>query len=1387
MSSNSERPKYHIALSPDGQNIATFNTVTLELNICDTHNLESIKTIKFKGFNNINPSNPRLTWSLAISNSISLGTRFDTLIGISCFEQNNRKYYAKDLISRGTLEDSSFDNVDNVEQGRSLISKVIPRTWVLSKLYQDRLITSLDEIGGVIRFLTNPPSQANDYLDLVIIHEEGISKIKIENNYVTRSGFFDQNKSNHLSEDFLFPTVISNQIDVIKAIDDPKPKLQLFHRSIEKNYFIVENYKIDLVEMYDLKTSRLYKTFHARREGHLIANGNSIVEVSKNDVLMAYCRGSNSITIYLMENTLEIVTKIFPNLYRINSIDFIHNDEKLLLVGEEEKNSGSSELITVIVIWDLFSTNDNDIRTFYDTENLIPAKLQESFHKFSSASGTIVCVNEDTGNVISIVDHPSLQDTLSPPPISPSKLTQLNFREAREQMDQIYHLIFTQNGKSFDAKQEPRNMIVVHGIEPWVRYKQYPRISAYLNKDKNHQVIIGLTTIQVWRRENNGSNKRSLEYIWTSPENTTFEIQSFSIGNGEFFIDLSLHDTGEHVQIHWPHTCHTLRDACNALEYLYYRRNEPESIKKKRMFNMIVNQTSDILKRIIATNPDLWSLTDARYEIMQSLIRGRCVSMIQSILSESFQGTNSKMGKILHFPRLHEWPLIPKKSDLQLAIECSGDNRKDTVIVGYLLNYYSDNAINNAGWMFSVSQALPELYDNNMDYYVKELFHKPCFGAKEIHIDMSFINPQDLLEAHYKSIYALGVYPALLRKSKIMDPVKLKKNLSHIQRISSLKGMLSFEEIAREAEETIIDKKLGFYDIIKRGQTSLLTNLLVVPLPGAIKDHNKVPFILRFLKILIWPRGYAITEDTNCSPFLRAIRRDNSDELFSNPAIAAIIDYKWSTARNHFLRHAFIYIVFAILFSVLTGLTDDGLNLEPFMNRNLYLGIFRYISMYNLLDLASCLLPMCLVITSNVYVLLESTDSLPKRPYSIALAFTALIMWGQSLLLLRYFKRPATYIYIIMNILQKIWPFLAFMLIVVFGIGHAMYLLLRNPPQIDLVASGQSYLILNASDPNSPNLFPDVMVSQTSDPFSITDNYFSNFWKSIESVFFWINGRWDQLNQWNFIPIDIVTLLASILLTTIMQNMLIAFMTGAFDDAQSSGEDAVLKYRAELIAEYETLEKLFGPSREDPRYIYYVGKADDLTQWLSKAEEYRLTHRSLLSEDVDLTSDWIGSGSGSSNNKSLRAVEEKIQPSIDDLQEKIKEILCITLAIIFNQPYVIFTFPLALRGMINFPADKKSGGKMPEKEVKHGFLTAQNRPRAKISIHDPLSLTSRLRLAIRALPLEVVPLVVVVTASVGAGTFAMIHKLWTDSQLRRFPAFENNRRFPAFEHNIRNN
>jgi len=84
-----------------------------------------------------------------------------------------------------------------------------------------------------------------------------------------------------------------------------------------------------------------------------------------------------------------------------------------------------------------------------------------------------------------------------------------------------------------------------------------------------------------------------------------------------------------------------------------------------------------------------------------------------------------------------------------------------------------------------------------------------------------------------------------------------------------------------------------------------------------------------------------------------------------------------------------------------------------------------------------------------------------------------------------------------------------------------------------------------------------------------------------------------------------------------MQNLLIAFMTGIFESATSNVKLAVLSYRADLIADYETLEKPFGSERGNPRYIYYIGSSEYQKEWLDKAQKHRETQKSLLIEDID--------------------------------------------------------------------------------------------------------------------------------------------------------------------------
>jgi len=52
--------------------------------------------------------------------------------------------------------------------------------------------------------------------------------------------------------------------------------------------------------------------------------------------------------------------------------------------------------------------------------------------------------------------------------------------------------------------------------------------------------------------------------------------------------------------------------------------------------------------------------------------------------------------------------------------------------------------------------------------------------------------------------------------------------------------------------------------------------------------------------------------------------------------------------------------------------------------------------------------------------------------------------------------------------------------------------------------------------------YPNITINETFDVGDVSDNYFSNFLESIAAVYFWTNGRWDQVNQWNFLPVRIL-------------------------------------------------------------------------------------------------------------------------------------------------------------------------------------------------------------------------------------------------------------------------
>src|SRR6185436_4261536 len=67
-------------------------------------------------------------------------------------------------------------------------------------------------------------------------------------------------------------------------------------------------------------------------------------------------------------------------------------------------------------------------------------------------------------------------------------------------------------------------------------------------------------------------------------------------------------------------------------------------------------------------------------------------------------------------------------------------------------------------------------------------------------------------------------------------------------------------------------------------------------------------------------------------------------------------------------------------------------------------------------------------------------------------------------------------------------------------------------------------------DTSNPDLYSDITINQIIDKSSRLDNYYSNFLSSVEAVFFWTNGRWDQLGQWDNLAVDLMSILGSIIL-----------------------------------------------------------------------------------------------------------------------------------------------------------------------------------------------------------------------------------------------------------------
>jgi hypothetical protein len=147
--------------------------------------------------------------------------------------------------------------------------------------------------------------------------------------------------------------------------------------------------------------------------------------------------------------------------------------------------------------------------------------------------------------------------------------------------------------------------------------------------------------------------------------------------------------------------------------------------------------------------------------------------------------------------------------------------------------------------MFTVSKAIPYLYEYRLESYIKELFQKPCFNTNEIYLEQSNIDTNDKVKSYNKHIHALNINIGLINRK---EGGFLKKLVSKFY----------CEQI---------------YNVLRTKSISSPYQVYIVPLPDFTVYPEEIDnkrdklwkILLKLLKMLIWPRGHIIEKEEKIS------------------------------------------------------------------------------------------------------------------------------------------------------------------------------------------------------------------------------------------------------------------------------------------------------------------------------------------------------------------------------------------------------------------------------------------------------------------------------------------------------------------------------------------
>ncbi|CAG8474373.1 5281_t:CDS:2 [Ambispora gerdemannii] len=723
-------------------------------------------------------------------------------------------------------------------------------------------------------------------------------------------------------------------------------------------------------------------------------------------------------------------------------------------------------------------------------------------------------------------------------------------------------------------------------------------------KDKKIKIIIEDKIVRIFKEDQNKKKGYSLVNIWSIP--TAFSkyltdpiISAFEYVKQNQSVKLTLNSRYDKNKLGFKHDIIPIKPRatsivgmCSALKLINeqkdaYEKNQEvqKETNKGKSYEKLIRSIKIIASNIIKEAiEDLgnFRILDARFRIVTTMIKADFQDqVIHYILN--------KPEDRLHIPRqaVHDKPKEPSYNFVfqnwadydnehhprALSIAINQDQHET---VEKLLDYYSTLAKENLSWMETVTQALPELIIK-FPKSVIQLMKKEVFHSQEIHLDKSWEsyrpnnNPDNFQSFHIK----FNLFDPY-RQQEYKKSFKDKKN--HISRYRKT--------------------NMGYFQ---------------VPLPGLIESGSSKERIKDAVIDITWNffLNLVLLERTrhNESPFTRLIIHDKTGEIYDNPSIEAIVDFQWRHyARFIIILEFLFYIAYAISFiwlsyahlnkivysqpvgpvfipavAIMCGFAYNLLVRKIKEMRYLTKQQILLIVLYAF-DLAGLTLPLigCAMMLS---VHLRYTELLPESDTDIR---------KESPYCQRHHLQCQS---------QVIYYSLAGLLLWVVFVRTGI---LPGSPTF----SG-SFTTENPNNGTTQILennvtYPNFTIQQNLDWADRSDNYYYFWDKSVQAVYFWISGRWDQVTNWNFWPVDLVTVIASIFLATLLQNLLISLMGDVLKESTLE-KRAVSQIRAQLLIKHTY-------SLSHQRNVYYAIPTEKWRNLTNETAEKKLERIEKLAE-----------------------------------------------------------------------------------------------------------------------------------------------------------------------------